>query len=149
ILSWANGWYFLIAVEIITLGPRNYRLPGMGSYLMTAAAVGKTGPLIAGLLTLVEVVVALDLLVWRPLMLWAERFKYDAGGAAHSLPAAARFRYAWGDWLDPAHLGPFRRPAEVVRAPADWVVRALVMLLSGVVGVVTRLVGSAAGKRLT
>ena len=32
ILSWVAGWYFLIACEIITVGPAHYRLPGLGSY---------------------------------------------------------------------------------------------------------------------
>ena len=37
ILSWVTGWYYLIACEIITVGPAHYLLPGLGSYLMTAA----------------------------------------------------------------------------------------------------------------
>jgi ABC-type nitrate/sulfonate/bicarbonate transport system permease component len=40
ILSWANGWYFLIACEIIALGPARYRLPGLGSYLIRTTEEG-------------------------------------------------------------------------------------------------------------
>lgn len=147
ILSWANGWYFLIAVEIITLGPRNYRLPGLGSYLITTAAEGKTPQLVIGLLVLIAIVVGLDILVWRPLTLWAERFKYDVG-AAQSLPPEARFRFAWGDWLDPARLGRLRRPVQFIWAPADWVVRGLLYVLSGLLGFVARPVQTSGARRL-
>ena len=41
ILSWVAGWYYLIACEIITVGPAHYRLPGLGSYLMEAADRGR------------------------------------------------------------------------------------------------------------
>ena len=40
ILSWVAGWYYLIACEIITVGPAHYRLPGLGSLLMEAADKG-------------------------------------------------------------------------------------------------------------
>ena len=40
ILSWVAGWYFLIACEIITVGPANYRLPGLGSFLMERPTSG-------------------------------------------------------------------------------------------------------------
>ena len=36
ILSWSNGWYFLMASEIIAAGPARYTLPGLGSYLAQA-----------------------------------------------------------------------------------------------------------------
>ena len=40
ILSWVAGWYYLIACEIIAVGPAHYELPGLGSYLMKAADKG-------------------------------------------------------------------------------------------------------------
>ncbi len=49
ILSWVAGWYFLIACEIITVGPASYRLPGLGSFLWEAAEKGRTFDLAAGL----------------------------------------------------------------------------------------------------
>ena len=38
IVSVAGGWFFLIACEMFHLGARNFRLPGLGSYLQTAAS---------------------------------------------------------------------------------------------------------------
>jgi NitT/TauT family transport system permease protein len=147
ILSWANSWYFLIAVEIITLGPRNYRLPGLGSYLMTTAAEGKPVQLAIGLAVLVGIVVALDFFVWRPLTLWAERFKYDVGGG-QLLPTEARFRFAFSDWLDPARLGRLQKPVQFVWAPADWAVRGILFVLSGLLALVARPVHSPVVRRV-
>ena len=30
VMSWAGGWFFLLAAEIFTLGDRDFRLPGLG-----------------------------------------------------------------------------------------------------------------------
>ena len=35
-MSWAGGWFFLMASEQFTLGSRSYQLPGLGSYLQAA-----------------------------------------------------------------------------------------------------------------
>ena len=39
-VSWAGGWFFLIASEQFTLGSRSFQLPGLGSYLSAAANAG-------------------------------------------------------------------------------------------------------------
>ena len=38
-MSWAGGWFFLMATEIFTVGQRDFRLPGLGAYLSQAAIV--------------------------------------------------------------------------------------------------------------
>jgi NitT/TauT family transport system permease protein len=75
VMSWAGGWFFLMAAEIFTLGDRDFRLPGLGAYLQTAASAGDTTALLSGLGVLILLIIALDQLVWRPLLAWAERFK--------------------------------------------------------------------------
>ena len=77
ILSWAGGWYFLIACEIIALGPARYRLPGLGSYLIRTTEEGNLAGTFAGLAVLTLVVLAMDLLIWGPLSAWAGRFRYE------------------------------------------------------------------------
>jgi len=77
ILSWAGGWYFLIACEIIALGPARYRLPGLGSYLIRTTEQGNLAGTFAGLAVLTLVVLAMDLLIWGPLSAWAGRFRYE------------------------------------------------------------------------
>ncbi|MGN6735207.1 MAG: ABC transporter permease subunit, partial [Candidatus Binatia bacterium] len=39
-MSWSGGWFFLMASEIFNVGSRDFRLPGIGSYLQTAANAG-------------------------------------------------------------------------------------------------------------
>src|ERR1700693_1218526 len=84
ILSWVAGWYFLIACEIITAGPSTYRLPGLGSFLMEAAHRGRDGAMALGLLALLLIIVAMDLVVWQPLSVWAEKFRYEFTSGAEA-----------------------------------------------------------------
>jgi NitT/TauT family transport system permease protein len=88
ILSWVAGWYYLTACEIITVGPANYRLPGIGSFLMEAANDGHMLAILAGLLILLAVIVLMDVIVWQPLTEWSEKFRFEfaaSSGPAHSL----------------------------------------------------------------
>lgn len=75
IVSWAGGWFFLMASETFTVGDRDFRLPGLGSYLQEAANQNNVAAILFGLGTLVLVIVLLDQLVWRPILVWADRFK--------------------------------------------------------------------------
>ena len=74
-MSWAGGWFFLMAAEQFQLGDRNFQLPGIGSYLKTAANQGDLSALAIGIAALVGLIVALDQLLWRPLIAWSDRFK--------------------------------------------------------------------------
>lgn len=85
ILSWVAGWYFLIACEIITVGPANYRLPGLGSFLMESADRGRSGELVAGLLALLAIIVLMDIFLWQPLSGWAEKFRYEFAASAEPM----------------------------------------------------------------
>jgi NitT/TauT family transport system permease protein len=74
-MSWAGGWFFLMAAEIFTAGNKNFRLIGLGAYLQEAANQGNLAAVAWGLAALVGTIVALDQLVWRPLLAWGDRFK--------------------------------------------------------------------------
>jgi len=76
-MSVAGGWFFLMACEMFVLGNRDFRLPGLGSYLQTAASAGDTPAILWGLGAMIGVVVALDQLVWRPVICWANKFKFE------------------------------------------------------------------------
>jgi len=76
-MSWAGGWFFLMAAEMFTMGNRSYQVPGLGSYLQQAATSGDVRAELAGLLTLILVIVGLDQLIWRPLIAWADKFKIE------------------------------------------------------------------------
>ena len=77
VMSWAGGWFFLMAAEIFTVGQRDFRLPGLGAYLQEAANQGNLLALAWGIAVLVLVIVALDQFIWRPLLAWSERFKIE------------------------------------------------------------------------
>src|SRR5215469_7250371 len=85
ILSWMAGWYFLIACEIITAGPAHYQLPGLGSFLMSAADKGRSGEMVAGLLVLLAIIVLMDAIVWQPLSNWAEKFRYEFAASSEPM----------------------------------------------------------------
>src|SRR5208337_4882335 len=71
------GWFALIACEMFTMGDRNFQLPGLGSYLQTATADGDMRALVAGFLVVILIVVATDQLLWRPLIAWSDKFKFE------------------------------------------------------------------------
>ena len=76
-MSWSGGWFFLMAAEIFSVGQRDFRLPGLGAYLHEAANQGDFTAILWGLSTLVLLIVALDQLLWRPLLAWSDRFKLE------------------------------------------------------------------------
>jgi NitT/TauT family transport system permease protein len=77
VMSVAGGWFFLIAIESFTLGNKSFTLPGLGSYLAKAANQGNYLYLSYGLVTLIGVIILIDLLIWRPLIAWGEKFKFQ------------------------------------------------------------------------
>jgi NitT/TauT family transport system permease protein len=76
-VSVAGGWFFLMACEMFVLGTRDFRLPGLGSYLQTAAGTGNGIAITWGLLTMVAIIVATDQFIWRPVIAWSDKFKFE------------------------------------------------------------------------
>ncbi len=74
-MSWSGGWFFLMAAEIFNVGTRDFRLPGLGSYMQVAADKGDLSAVLWGLSTLVAIILLLDQFIWRPLLAWADKFK--------------------------------------------------------------------------
>ncbi len=86
-MSVAGGWFFLMACEMFVLGNRDFRLPGLGSFLQTAAGHGDTRAILWGVTAMIAVIVFLDQLVWRPIIVWADKFKFEqveSSGAAQT-----------------------------------------------------------------
>ncbi|HUN84855.1 MAG TPA: ABC transporter permease subunit [Terracidiphilus sp.] len=77
IVSVAGGWFALMACEMFTMGAHSFQLPGLGSYLQTAADSGDMRALIAGFAVVILIVVATDQVVWRPLIAWSDKFKFE------------------------------------------------------------------------
>jgi NitT/TauT family transport system permease protein len=83
-MSVAGGWFFLMACEAFVLNNRDLRLPGLGSYLQTAANAGDTGAVLWGLAAMIAVIVLMDQAIWRPVIAWSEKFKFEQVEAAQT-----------------------------------------------------------------
>jgi NitT/TauT family transport system permease protein len=77
IVSVAGGWFALIACEISPFSNYTYQLPGLGSYLQVATNSGDYKALMSGIGVVILIVVATDQLVWRPLIAWSDKFKFE------------------------------------------------------------------------
>jgi NitT/TauT family transport system permease protein len=76
-VSVAQGWFALIVCEMFTLGKRDVRLPGLGSYLQTAADNDDKTAMLWGIAVQILIIVATDIFIWRPAIAWSDRFKFE------------------------------------------------------------------------
>ena len=83
-MSMSGGWFFVVAAETISVGPHHAMLPGLGSYVATAIAQRDLAGVAWALVTMLVVIVLYDQLIFRPLAVWAEKFRFEqtAGYAA-------------------------------------------------------------------
>lgn len=77
ILSWAAGWYFLTAAEIISVGSNTFTLPGLGSLLSKSVASGQYVEALVAIAVLILIIMLTDFFIWRPLESYSNRFRYD------------------------------------------------------------------------
>lgn len=76
-ISMSGGWFFVVASEAITVGDTTLALPGIGSYVAVALADHNLTAIGYAILTMFLVILAYDQLLFRPLMAWSERFRFD------------------------------------------------------------------------
>jgi len=76
-MSMAGGWFFLMVTEAFQLGNRDFRLPGIGSYMSVAVEKGNVPAMAAAVVAMVLMIVALDQLLWRPTVVWAQKFRIE------------------------------------------------------------------------
>ena len=84
-MSMAGGWFFLTVNEAFTLGDRDFRLPGVGAYMSVAIDHGDRGAMAGAVIAMMTMIVAVDQLLWRPALAWAQKFKLEetSGTEAH------------------------------------------------------------------
>jgi len=80
-MSMAGGWFFLMINEAFVLGDKDFRLPGLGSYMSVAVARGNVPAMIGAMLAMIAMIVFLDQVLWRPLVVWSRKFRVEEGGA--------------------------------------------------------------------
>ncbi len=79
-MSMAGGWFFLMINEAFVLGDKDFRLPGLGSYMSVAVAKGDGGAMVAAVVAMALMIVAVDQLLWRPVVVWAQKFRVEESG---------------------------------------------------------------------
>jgi len=80
-MSMSGGWFFVVASEAITVGDKTITLPGIGAYLAQATAEKDLGAIGWVLLAMTAVIILYDQLMFRPLVAWADKFRFEQTGA--------------------------------------------------------------------
>lgn len=76
-MSVSGGWFFVVASEAITVAGHSVTLPGVGSYIALAIAQENLAAIGWAILCMAAVILLYDQLVFRPLVAWADRFRFD------------------------------------------------------------------------
>jgi NitT/TauT family transport system permease protein len=82
-MSFGGGWFAVSASEAITVLGKNIELPGLGSYMANAVGTGDNRAAFWAIAAMLLVILATDQLVWRPLLVWADKFKMELTESAH------------------------------------------------------------------
>jgi NitT/TauT family transport system permease protein len=118
-MSMSGSWFFVVASEAISVGNTTVTLPGVGSYIALAIEQQNLKAVGWAIGTMLVVILIYDQILFRPLVAWADRFRFEQepGGAAPpqswvlnmlrrsrivdrlTTPFAALWRY----WLLPRH----------------------------------------------
>ncbi len=76
-MSMSGSWFFVVASEAISVGHTTITLPGIGSYIALAIAHKKLGAILWAILAMLIVILIYDQLLFRPLVTWADRFRFE------------------------------------------------------------------------
>ena len=118
-MSMAGGWFFLMISEAFVLGNKDFRLPGIGSYMSVAVNRGDVRAMFWAIVAMVLMIVVLDQLLWRPVVVWSQKFRVEEGAEESS---ASSWLYDWlrrshvVEWLGDAAAWIKGRVVRVVRA---------------------------------
>jgi NitT/TauT family transport system permease protein len=82
-MSMSGSWFFVVASEAFTVGKTNVMLPGIGSYIAVANAQGNLRAIGWAIAAMFIVILIYDQLIFRPLVVWGDRFRIDQEQGAH------------------------------------------------------------------
>ncbi|MBV8543862.1 MAG: ABC transporter permease subunit [Acidobacteria bacterium] len=91
-MSMAGGWFFLMITESFVLGAKDFRLPGIGSYMSVAVAKGDVRAMLWAIFAMILMIVILDQLLWRPVVVWSQKFRVEESAEEQS---ASSWFYDW------------------------------------------------------
>jgi len=76
-MSMSGSWFFVVWSEAITVGHTTITLPGVGSYIALAIARRDLRAILWAVLTMLVVILVYDQLLFRPLITWSDRFRFE------------------------------------------------------------------------
>jgi len=76
-MSMSGGWFFVVASEAITVGNTTVTLPGIGSYVALGIQKQNLPAIGYAILTMLLVIIAYDQLLFRPVVAWADKFRFE------------------------------------------------------------------------
>jgi NitT/TauT family transport system permease protein len=86
-MSMSGGWFFVVASEAVSVGDNNWKLPGIGSYVALALEQQDIVAVAWAILAMLLVILAYDQLLFRPLVAWSAKFRFETtAGATASDP---------------------------------------------------------------
>ena len=131
-MAMAGGWFFLMVCEAFTLGARDFRLPGLGAYMSVAIAHHDARAIAAGLVAMVLMIVLVDVCVWRPILVWVQKFRLGEATTAEAQGsmvlnwfrrstliqvATARLAHPISEWLSSMTTASVPSTTHVPRSP--------------------------------
>jgi NitT/TauT family transport system permease protein len=83
-MSFGGGWFFLTASEALSVNNHQFALPGIGAYVAAAGDAGELDKVLLAVVVMVVMVIGVNVLFWRPLTAWAERFRVEESEGAEA-----------------------------------------------------------------
>jgi len=122
-VSVAGGWFYLSITEAFQLDNQDFRVKGIGSYMSVAHDNNDGWAQFYAVVAMILMIVALDQLVWRPLIVWSNKFKIeDTESEFQDRSAVLRFlsQSKLIGWLNQKFTDIFLKPAPevTIAAPA-------------------------------
>jgi NitT/TauT family transport system permease protein len=81
-MSMSGGWFFVVASEAITVGNTTVTLPGIGSYVALGIQKQNLPAIGYAILTMLLVIIGYDQLLFRPVVAWADKFRFEQTASA-------------------------------------------------------------------
>jgi len=117
-MSMSGGWFFVVASEAITVGDTTVTLPGIGSWLSLAIAGQDMQAVAIGVGAMAVVIVLYDQLVFRPIVAWADKFRFEQTASGERPGSWLYDLVRRTRWLRAA-VAPLSWPGKAM-ATVDW-----------------------------
>jgi NitT/TauT family transport system permease protein len=80
-MSMSGAWFFVVASEAIMVGDTTVKLPGIGSWIALAIEKQDIRAVVLAVATMAIVILGYDQLVFRPIVAWADKFRFEQTAA--------------------------------------------------------------------